>query len=176
MCIQAMRRLLFLVVLVVCVVFVNFAGNVCAVDDGKPLELSGALKQVKLFSGLTNQERNILKSVAVLRHCKEGERIIEQGKTLNNMWIVLEGKAEVRVNGKLVATLPEQSLVGEVEFLGAMPAGADVIVLKESRLIELNNSAFAELMKKKPRMGYVIMSEIARIEAQRLHAMDARER
>lgn len=63
------------------------------------------------------RERAALTSAAILRHCKEGERIIEQGKPLSKMFIVLDGQAEVRVNGKLVATLPEQSLVGEVEFL-----------------------------------------------------------
>jgi len=88
------------------------------------------------------------------------------------MFIVLEGQAEVRVNGKPVATLPEQSLVGEVEFLDALPASADVVVLKETRLIELNNAALTGLMKKRPRLGYVLMSEIARIEGQRLRAMN----
>ncbi len=53
------------------------------------------------------------------------------------MFVVLEGQAEVRVNGKPVATLPEQSLVGEVEFLDTLPASVEVVVLKETRLIEL---------------------------------------
>jgi CRP-like cAMP-binding protein len=88
------------------------------------------------------------------------------------MYVVLEGQAEVRVNGKLVATLPEGSLVGEIEFLDGLPASADVIVLKETRLIEINNAALTSLMRKQPRLGYVLMSEIARIEGQRLRAMD----
>ncbi len=114
----------------------------------------------------------MLKSATTLRRCKEGERIIEQGKPLDRMFIVLEGQAEVRVSGKLMATLPEQSLVGEVEFLDMLPASADVIILKETDLIELNNAALTDLMKKHPRLGYVLMSEIARIESQRLRAMD----
>jgi CRP-like cAMP-binding protein len=88
------------------------------------------------------------------------------------MFIILEGQAEVRVTGKLVATLPEQSLVGEIEFLDRLPSSADVIVLKETQLIEINNAALNSLMKKQPRLGYILMSEIARIEGQRLRAMD----
>ena len=163
---------LFLAVVVVVVVLGNFAGNSFAADKAKALELSEALGQAKLFAGLTDKERAALKSAATLRHCKEGERIIEQGKPSGRMFIVLEGQAEVRVNGKLVATLPEQSLVGEVEFLDMLPASADVVILKETRLIELNNAALTGLMKKQPRLGYVLMSEIARIEGQRLRAMD----
>lgn len=162
----------FLVVVVVVVVLGNFAANSFAADKAKALELSKALGQAKLFAGLTDKGRTALKSAATLRHCKEGERIIERGKPLDRMFIVLEGQAEVRVNGKPVATLPEQSLVGELEFLDMLPASADVVILKETHLIELNNAVLSALMKKQPRLGYVLMSEIARIEGQRLRAMD----
>ena len=163
---------LFLAVAVVVMMLGNFAANSFAADKAKALELSKALGQAKLFAGLTDKERAALKSAATLRHCKEGERIIEQGKPSGRMFIVLEGQAEVRVNGKLVATLPEQSLVGEVEFLDMLPASADVVIFKDTDVIELNNAALTGLMKKRPRLGYVLMSEIARIEAQRLRAMD----
>jgi CRP/FNR family transcriptional regulator, cyclic AMP receptor protein len=161
---------LLLAVVVVVVVFGNYAGNSFAAD--KALELSKALGQAKLFAALTDKERAVLKSAATLRYCKEGERIIEQGKPSGRMFIVLDGQAEVRVNGKLVATLPEQSLVGEIEFLDKLPASADVVILKETHLIELNNAALTGLMKKQPRLGYVLMTEIARIEGRRLRAMD----
>lgn len=136
------------------------------------LELSGALRQAKLFAGLTDKERSALKSAVTLRHFKKGERIIEQGKSLGRMFIVLGSRAEVMVKGKLVATLPEQSLVGEIEFLDGLPASADVVVSGDGRVLQLNNAALASLMKKQPRLGYVLMSEIARIEARRLRAMD----
>ena len=162
----------FLAVMVVAVVLGSFLGNSFAADKTKASDLSKALGQVKLFAGLTDKERDALKSAATLRHCKEGDRIIKAGTSLDKMFIVLGSQAEVRVNGKLMATLPEQSLVGELEFLDVLPATADVVILKETDLIELNNAALRDLMKKQPRLGYVVMSEIARIEGQRLRAMD----
>jgi len=165
---------LFLTVVFVTVVLGNFAGKSLAADKAMALELSKALGQTKLFAGLTDMERAALKPAVTLRHCKEGERIIEQGKPLGRMFIILEGKSEIRVNGKPVAILPEQSLVGKVEFLDTLPASADVVVLKETSLIDLNNDILIGLMKKQPRLGYVLMSEIARIEAQRLRAMNMR--
>ncbi|OGW37388.1 MAG: hypothetical protein A2Y97_01295 [Nitrospirae bacterium RBG_13_39_12] len=165
-------RLLLTVVVVVLIG--NYAGNSFAADGAKAkaLELSKALGKAKLFAGLTDKERDALKSAAMLRHCKAGERLIEQGKSLGRMFIVLEGQVSVRVNGKLVATLPEQSLVGEVEFLDMLPASADVVILKETHLIELNNAALTGLMQNQPRLGYVLMREIAKIEGQRLRVMD----
>jgi signal-transduction protein with cAMP-binding, CBS, and nucleotidyltransferase domain len=157
---------------VVIVVLGTSAAHSFAADKARVLELSEALSKTRLFAGLTDKERAALESAATLRHCKEGERIIEQGKPLGSMFIILEGQAQVRVNGKLVATLPEESLVGEIEFLDMLPASADVVIPKETHVIELNNAALTGLMEKQLRMGYVLMREIARIEGHRLRAMD----
>jgi len=144
------------------------ADNSFALDEAKALALSKALSQVKLFAGLTDAERNALKAAATLRRGKAGERIIRQGKILDRMFIILENKVEVRVNGKPVVTLSGQPLVGEIEFLDKLPAAADVLLLKETDLIELNYATLTGLMEKQPRLGYVLMLEIAKIEAQRL--------
>jgi CRP-like cAMP-binding protein len=157
-----------LILTVVVVSLVSFAADSFAADKAKTPDLSRALSRAGLFAGLTGAEKAALKSAAVLRRCTEGERIIEQGKPLDRMFIVLEGQAEVRVDGKVVATLPEQSLVGEIEFLDMLPASADVVALKGSSLIELNNAALKRLMSKHPRLGYVLMNEIAKIEGSRL--------
>jgi len=153
---------------VVVVMFGYLACNSFAADEAKALALSKALAQVKLFAGLTDAERDSLKAAATLRRGKAGERIIQQGTTLDRMFIILKGQAEVRVNGKHFVTLSGQPLVGEIEFLDMLAASADVLLLKETDLIELNNVALIGLMEKQPRLGYVLMSEIAGIEARRL--------
>ncbi len=56
-----------------------------------------------------------------------------------------------------------------MQVLGDMlPAYADVILLKETDLIELHNATLTVLMENQPRLGYVLMREIARIEVRRL--------
>jgi len=153
---------------VVVVMFGYLSCNSFAADDAKALALSRALAQIKLFAGLTGAERDSLKAVATLRHGNTGECIIQQGKALDRMFIILEGQAEVQINGKHIVTLSGQPLVGEIEFFGMFPASADVLLLKETDLIELNYAKLTDLMEKQPRLGYVLMREIARIEALRL--------
>ena len=148
------------------------AAQAFAAGGSKPLTLTQAIAQTGLFSGLTEAERAALEGAAVLRHGEAGERIIEQGTSSDRMFVVLEGESEVRVQGELVATLPAQALVGEIEFLDGRPASADVTLLEASYVIELNHRKLERLMDQRPRMGYVLMSEIARIEARRLRAMD----
>ncbi len=127
-----------------------------------------------LTQGLAEPEREALKAAATLRRGKAGELIVRQGKAMGRMLIILEGKAEVRIDGKLVATLSGQSLVGEIEFLDTLPASADVSLLEEADLIELNSAALTTVMEKQPRLGYVLMREIAKIEAGRLRKPNPR--
>jgi signal-transduction protein with cAMP-binding, CBS, and nucleotidyltransferase domain len=153
-------------VLMMGVAMVGFSGISFAEEAASTL--SRALGQAKLFEKLTETERAALESAASLRHGRKGERIIQQGQSSGSMFVILGSRAEVRVNGKVAVTLPVQALVGEIEFLDGLAATADVILLEESDLIVLNNKALAELMERQPRLGYLLMSEIARIEAKRL--------
>ncbi len=148
--------------------FGYLACNSFAADEDRALALSKALSQARLLASLTEAEKDALKAAATLRRGKAGELIIQQGRALDRMFIILEGQAEVRVNGKLFVTLSGQPLVGEIEFLDMLPASADVLLLKDTDLIELNYSALTGLMEKQPRLGYVLMREIAKIESRRL--------
>ena len=89
---------LVLALAIVVVGVVGFAGISCA-EDGVSA-LSKSLRQAKLLSGLTEAELIPLESAATLRHGREGERIIEQGKSSGRMFIILQSQAEVRINGK----------------------------------------------------------------------------
>jgi len=156
------------------VVFTCLTAGSFAAEKGEVSPLSRALSSVTLFKGLTDGERDSLKAAATLRHGKAGERIIEQGKHMSRMFILLEGRAEVRIDGEPIVTLSGQTLVGEIEFLDGFPASADVHLLEETDLIELNNEALTSLMERQPRLGYVIMHELAVIEARRLRNMNAK--
>ena len=101
---------------VVVVMFGISASNSFAADAAKALTLSKALAQVKLFADLTDAEKDSLKAAATLRTGKAGERIIEQGKASDRMFIVLDGQADVWIDGKHIVTLSGQPLVGEIEF------------------------------------------------------------
>jgi CRP-like cAMP-binding protein len=147
-----------------------FANHASA--SGEPRSLTQAIGQAGLFSDLTGEEKAALETAALLRHGRKGERVIEQGRSQKRMLVILQGESEVRVHGKTVAILPAQSLVGEIEFLDGFPASADVVLLQDSQIIELDNAKLESLMNQQPRIGYILMREIARIEARRLRAMN----
>ncbi|OGV56015.1 MAG: hypothetical protein A2X45_21245 [Lentisphaerae bacterium GWF2_50_93] len=158
-------------VLAVAVIMIGIvAFNSLAADDAKGTELSKALAKVKMFAGLTGAERESLKSAAMLRKAKAGELIIGNGKMLDRMYFILDGQIEVWMKGKCIETATGQSLVGEFEYLEKGPTTAEVRVSKDVELIEMNYVALTTLMEKQPRIGYVLMREIAKSEIQRILA------
>lgn len=156
-------------VLVLMVVFWGVVPNHCfSAGEAGESALAKALAQAELFAGLSDADMSALAETAVLRQGMAGQRIVEQGKIQDRMFIILAGEANILVNGKQVVTLSGQSLVGEIEFLDGLPASADVVLVNETDLVELNNAALDGLMEKEPRLGYILMRRIARIECQRL--------
>lgn len=140
-----------------------FAGH-----GGRTLTLSEALSRVEMFEALSDAQRDLLKSAVTLRRAKAGERIVEQDKPLDRMFILLGGGAEVWVNDQLVVTLSGQTVIGEVEYLDGRPGTSNVYLLEDTDLLELSYAALTDLMEQHPRLGYVLMREIAEIEARRL--------
>ncbi len=132
--------------------------------------LSAALSKVKMLADLTSAERNALQSAAKLHHAQAGLCLTRKGAALDRMFIVLDGEAEVRVNGEFVTALSGQFLVGEAEYLDQAPVFADVTLVEEADIIELQNDELTRLMESQPHIGYVIMRGIARIEGKRLRA------
>lgn len=130
--------------------------------------LAKALSGVDLFSELTDAQRDSLAPAARLHRGKAGERLIRQGSAMGRMLVVLDGEADVRIDGKSFVTLTGQVLLGEIEFLDGRPATADVVLLKAADYIVLDNAELNRIMEAHPRIGYLVMREIARIEAKRL--------
>lgn len=138
-------------------------------EPGDPA-LSAALSRVKMFADLTSAEKDALQSAARIRHVQAGVCLTRKGAALDRMFIILDGEAEVRVNGQFVTAQSGQFMVGEAEYLDQGPVFADVTLVKEADIIELVNDELTRLMEHQPHIGYVIMREIARIEGRRLRA------
>jgi len=106
--------------------------------------------------------------VAELVERQDGDRIIEQGKRIGKMAIALDSEVRIQINGKTIRLLPPNSLVGEIEFLEDVPASADVVLMGKSKIILLEHKRFQGVMDADPGLGYRVMFEIARMEANRL--------
>ncbi|NCC25576.1 MAG: cyclic nucleotide-binding domain-containing protein [Deltaproteobacteria bacterium] len=135
---------------------------------GESKDLDQVLSRVAILADLTDAERELFAPAATLRRVQAGEQITRRGENPGKMYLIMDGKTQVWVNGSLVTTITGQTIIGETEFLNRLPMFADVMVEEETDLIELDNAKLTEVMNGNPRIGYVIMRELAVIEAVRL--------
>jgi CRP-like cAMP-binding protein len=92
----------------------------------------------------------------------EGQRILRQGFTGSNFYIILEGEAAVRIDGQDRATLGRGEFFGEVSvLLGGTPI-ADVVALRPLRCIALSDLDLESFLLKQPRVMYRMLQVMAR--------------
>ena len=134
-----------------------------------------ALRQVPLFARLDDSQLRKVAEIAELRQGQKGERIITQGKRIGKMFVALDSEVQIRIGGELIVVLPIKSLVGEIEFLIDVPATADVVLNKNSRVLVLEHGPLRKVMDAHPRIGYVLMDGFASMEAHRLRETNQRQ-
>jgi CRP-like cAMP-binding protein len=92
----------------------------------------------------------------------EGERILRQGLTGSGFYVILEGAANVIVDGTQRATLHRGDFFGEVSILLGEPPTADVIATSQLRCIVLGGPAVEGFMKSYPPVMYRMLQAQAR--------------
>jgi len=108
------------------------------------------LAQLPIFHGMSDDQRNELLAMGQRVTVDAGERIITQGKLIQNLWFILSGECEVRRSTDAgcvikLATLEPPMQFGEMSFFHAAPHSADVIALTDMELLRLGREDFDTL-------------------------------
>ena len=92
----------------------------------------------------------------------QGERILRQGLTGSNFYVVLEGEAAVRVDGEDRAILRRGDYFGELSVLLSEPPVADVVALTPLRCLVLPGPALEGFLIANPRVMFRMLQSQAR--------------
>ncbi len=92
----------------------------------------------------------------------EGQRILRQGFSGSNFYVILEGEATVRINGETRAVLARGDFFGEVSVLLGEPPTADVVALRPLRCIVLPGPEVEAFLVSYPRVMYRMLQAQAR--------------
>jgi CRP-like cAMP-binding protein len=99
--------------------------------------------------------------VCAFKECRSGDYLIHQDGHCEYLYVVREGKVEVRVNGATVATLEKDALLGEMELVDRHPTSADAVMVTDGKLIQVEKAGLTRLMDSNPRLGMTVMRNIA---------------
>ena len=125
-------------------------------------ELADTLAGFALFADLGSPQ---LLSVAGLFEevvVPDGERVLRQGLTGSGFYIVLDGTADVRIDGTTRGTLHRGDFFGEVSILLSEPPTADVVATSSLSLLVLGPAAVKPFLLAHPAVMFRMMQAQAR--------------
>ena len=121
------------------------------------------LAAVPLFAKLHPKDLKALSETAVVRSYTSGHRIVEKGKTgVGGFYLLLEGRVEVRGDGKVLATFGPGAFFGEMALFEEQPRTADVVAIEPSRCLELARWEFWGYMANRPEALRTLIEELVR--------------
>src|SRR5947209_14841801 len=97
------------------------------------------LKEIPLFSNLSDEEAHRLAAFATETSVAEGQMLMKQGDYSVELIAIEEGQADVIQDGNKVARLGKGDLIGEMGLLERRQRNADVIAATPMRVMKLTH-------------------------------------
>ena len=97
------------------------------------------LKQIPIFSRLSDEEANRLAAFATETSVAEGQILMKQGDYSTELIAIEEGSADVIQDGEKIASLKDGDLIGEMGLIEREPRNADVIATSPMRVMKLTH-------------------------------------
>jgi CRP-like cAMP-binding protein len=106
-----------------------------------------ALSRVPLFSPLSKSELEFVATRTDEVDVKAGEKLTTQGRPGDTFYVLLDGEAEVVVDGKPRTTLKAGDFFGEISMLDRGLASATVTTKTDARLLVMSHAQFRDAVK-----------------------------
>jgi CRP/FNR family transcriptional regulator, cyclic AMP receptor protein len=92
----------------------------------------------------------------------QGDRVLRQGLTANGFFVILEGTADVTIDGTKRSEVHRGDFFGEVSILLGEPPTADIVVTSAMRCLAMPGTAVEPFLVAHPRVMYRMLQSQAR--------------
>jgi hypothetical protein len=132
---------------------------------GEVHEALGELAENRLsgLDGLSEDEAARVLGRSNIIRCSAGDRVLKQGGVARNMFVVLEGTLEVRVDDELVRVLSPGDVFGEMAFLLERPRAADVYAATDGRILSLSEGTLRKAIASDPEVAAQLLLNISKM-------------
>jgi CRP/FNR family cyclic AMP-dependent transcriptional regulator len=137
------------------------------------------LTMVPLFRTLSPTELQEIIAISKLLRVRQGVTVVEEGDVGGAMYILVEGRVEVRKNlpgGEKtpLAPLAAPTVFGEMALIDRSPRSASVVTLTDAVLYQINLQAFNQLREALHPAAFKVLREVAPTMCQRLRQLNDR--
>jgi CRP/FNR family transcriptional regulator, cyclic AMP receptor protein len=97
-----------------------------------------------------------------VREFKAGEVIFRQGDAARELFVVQSGQVEIRLGNRLLETLGEYGIFGEMALIDASPRSAAAVAATDVKLVAVGEKQFVFLISSTPHFALNVMRVMAR--------------
>src|SRR5579862_122365 len=137
------------------------------------LESEEAFKGSYLVCGLTPEQVGKVASLATPRRLCARETLIDREKHGGELFVILKGRLKVLTDdGDELAEVGPGSVLGEIELIDAGPKSANVVCIGMVDAAVIPVRALRQLMTSDLQLGFLMLSNLARVLCGRLRKAD----
>lgn len=103
-----------------------------------------------MFSSIPEDSLAEIAAITDEISCEPDEVIFEKGDIGKSMYIVISGKVKVHDGDKLITTLGERDIFGEMAVLDPEARSATITTIEETTLFKIEQDPFYELLAEHP--------------------------
>ena len=129
-----------------------------------------SLAEVPLFSALSQRDLARIARLGEEVEVEAGTRLVDEGATGDQFFVILSGKAKVTRRGRRIAALGRGDSFGELSLLDRGPRTATVTAENRMELLVLGQREFSGLLDDAPGFSRKLLAGMAR----RLREADTR--
>jgi CRP-like cAMP-binding protein len=116
----------------------------------------GRVFEEAILAGLLSEARSIAQT-----RLAPGNPIMTAGETGHCMYVVLEGRVAVSVQGKVVERVGPGGVIGEMALIDHSPRAASAVAETSCMLLPISRSDFLALIKNNPAFGVALLKTLA---------------
>jgi CRP-like cAMP-binding protein len=122
---------------------IDDVGTLLAMSSSK----SRALARVPLFVHCTSRDLEFIASRTDETDVPAGRLLVRQGDPGHTFYLLLDGEADVEVDGQRRSTMGPGDFFGEISMLDRGPATATVVTRTPARLMVMSHAQFRDAVK-----------------------------
>ena len=120
------------------------------------------LRGVDLFSDIPGEDLARIALITEEAQQPAGAEILREGDVGESLYIVVEGRVEVRRGDKRLAELSEREVFGEMAVLDPGPRSATVKAVTDVTLLTIRREDFADIMAERHEIARGIIQVLTR--------------
>jgi CRP-like cAMP-binding protein len=119
------------------------------------------LSRIPLFASLNTRDLQRVAKASDEIVIPKGHVLVDQGQAGREAFVIIEGNATVRRNGRRVATVGPGAVVGELSLLDRGPRTATVTADEDMTLLVIDQRHFSGVLEQVPALAHKLLATLA---------------